>query len=662
MSKELHHSQLIHRLRVPSFKGKGFESCTNFTRPGASPDIDWNWQLENIKPINFFIGPNNSGKSRLLRLLLISDLGVVDSDTLSVWDIIDRLNDSDLNSHLDPNCLAHRYDKALATSIRQKIYQNRSTSASLMNVRPMFADVINEAYLERRRQNASSQLTNSFTESILNTFDSKIVKTLLDYNSKSFCKTYIPLLRGLRTLSTDDVYLQRTLQDYFNNKGFKPNNGANNGDVLNIFTGHTLYEDLKKALLGNHQQRKSVKDYENFLSEFFFDNEDIALVPRIIVDEQTNQENNVVHIKIGDRKERAIYDLGDGLQTIIMLTVQAFLTDEPTMFFIEEPEQNVHAGLQRSIIEAFRLRPQHMFFMTTHSNHFIDLAQEYDDVGLQQIHQRVKGDNETTVVESSEAKMVLLDSLGVRASSVLTANCSIWVEGVTDKLYLGVYLEKFLTNLENSSSEKDKARAEKLRHYKENLHYVFTEYQGSNITHWDFSDSADSTGSSTPAKRLNNKIFLLADGDISGKKERVEELTEKLGNNFYMLKWKEIENFIPFEVLVKTAETRWKTFKGRKGLKFNSQNIIKNNKSDFFEEPDKGIGLLLEPYVRNENDNSRTGIKKHFFKEDSGTIKDKLKFCHAAVNIMQDKEFAWELTPELNDLCEAIWTHIEESN
>ncbi len=660
MSDQFHYSQLINRLRIPEFTEKGFESCIHFTRPGTSPEIDWNWQLENIKPINFFIGPNNSGKSRLLRLLLTSDLGVMDSDRLSVWDIIDRLSDGDLNEHLDSDCIARRYDQRLASLVRQKFYEERTTLASLMNAKTMLSDCAGAAYAEIMHQSPLRDHIASFAASILNLFDSDIISALQNYRNTSFCKTYIPLLRGLRTLANRDVYLDRTLADYFNNKGFKPNNGGNKDDVLNIFTGHTLYEDLKKALLGDHQQRQSVKDYENFLSEFFFDNEDIALVPRIIVDKETNIENNVVHIKIGERPERAIYDLGDGLQTIIMLTVQAFLTEEPTMFFIEEPEQNVHAGLQRTIIEAFRLRPQHMYFMTTHSNHFVDLAQEYDDVGLQQVHQRVEGDKETTVVESSEAKMELLDSLGVRASSVLTANCSIWVEGVTDKLYLRTYLEKFLVELESSESPDDLERAEKLRHYKENLHYLFTEYQGSNITHWLFGEEDADLETSTPARKLNNKIFLLADGDIKDKADRVDILKRDLEDNFYLLDWKEIENYIPHNVLVKTAEVRWQKFQERKKFMFNAENLTK--KPGHFERSDKGVGEILEGFVHREGNRKKQKGDKNFFKAKSGTIKDKVKFCHAAVDVMNDEDVTWSLTPELRKLCDAIWAHIESSN
>ncbi len=38
----------------------------------------------------------------------------------------------------------------------------------------------------------------------------------------------------------------------------------------------------------------------------------------------------------------------------------------------------------------------------------------------------------------------LLASLGVKPSSVYLANCTIWVEGITDRLYITKYMEKYL--------------------------------------------------------------------------------------------------------------------------------------------------------------------------------------------------------------------------
>jgi hypothetical protein len=429
----------------------------------------------------------------------------------------------------------------------------------------------------------------------------------------------------LRQVSPEDLFKSRTIDDYF----------PPELKDAEIFTGHSMYEDLTTHLLGSHDKRKKVREFERYLSENFFFGNDISLVPMVTED--------VVYVKEGEDEDRPIYDLGDGIQSIIILMFKVFMAEKPTMFFIEEPEHFLHAGLQRTLIETFAKHKEHMFFMTTHSNHFLDLAQERDDISIQQVS-RINGESK---VQASLDYGELLNELGVRASSVLLANCSIWVEGVTDKLYLRAYLNKYIEELE------DEDKKSKLKSYHENLHFVFTEYQGSNITHWDFSDDVENNGSETPAKRLNRNILLIADADIEGKGERVESLREALGEAFYLLEYKEIENFIPFDILIDTAKARWETFKQRTDSNIDR---FENMKEELFKSNRYGIGEVLERYV-----DKADGLERKFYSDKSGTIKDKVKFCHTAISLMNESD-DWKLTPELTSLCETVWDFIESHN
>ena len=56
--------------------------------------------------------------------------------------------------------------------------------------------------------------------------------------------------------------------------------------------------------------------------------------------------------------------------------------NEEMLFFIEEPELNLHPGLQRKLIEAMLSDEfsNHQFFLTTHSNHLLDLTLDYSFV------------------------------------------------------------------------------------------------------------------------------------------------------------------------------------------------------------------------------------------------------------------------------------------
>ena len=620
MSDNKDYSQYINRLRIPDFKSEGFLNEENEV-----------WDLHYLKPINFFIGANNSGKSRLIRHLFINELADIDSDKLPIKVAIDQCTetskpfecpDNQFTPKIMPNIRSELLNKSGEITISN--FENYITSIA-SNVVHKIHQTLNENSLDKFVRFCQDQIKSSDDYNFLRTFENTTLN-----------KIYIPLLRGLRTLSKDDSFKGRTISDYFNGS----HTFATESEE--IFTGHSLYEDLKNSLLGSYEERGKIREFELYLSKHFFNNQALSLVPRV--------NDNVVHFKEGDKAERPIYDLGDGLQAIIILTFKVFMANKPTMFFIEEPEQHLHASMQRALVEAFSSHPEHMYFITTHSNHFIDLAQEKDDVGLQRVFQKIEKGNEITVIDNASRKTEILSDMGVRASSVLLANCSIWVEGITDKLYIRTYMAKFMDELEKKGTELELERVKKLRNYKENLHYIFTEYQGSNITHWNFDDEVSSE-KATHAKSMTKNILLIADADIEGKGDRVETLSNALSTNFHLLEYKEIENYLPQSVMIKTAKLRWETFNNKETSKFIANNIAQNAYSN-----GNGIGSYLESFV------SDAPKERKFFEAQSGTIKDKVKFCSTAVSVMEDKSTTWKLTTELKELCEKIWCHIENSN
>ena len=586
---------------------------------------DDSWLLKDTRQITFFIGPNNSGKSRELRKLFNENVNKWTLEYLGfeIKEIIEKLaSDFQQGSW-----------RGELVRMRSLNYDQMLNQISSICNKPLGIDKLaEEIYSIANRPNYTSARENERFIEILNSmltrdFSEELLEKVSRYSvTNKWSKIYIPTLRGLRHVAEEDIFEIRTKSDYFPN--------LKKGEC-EVFTGHSLYKDLTQHLLGSYGKRQKVREYEKYLSENFFFGRDISLVPMV--------DKDVVHVKEGEDEDRPIYDLGDGIQSIILLTYKVFMAEESTMFFIEEPEHFLHAGLQRTLIETFAKHKEHMFFMTTHSNHFLDLAQERDDISIQQVS-RINGESK---VQASLDYGELLNDLGVRASSVLLANCSIWVEGVTDKLYLRAYLNKYIEELE------DEDKKSKLKSYHENLHFVFTEYQGSNITHWDFSDDVENKGSETPAKRLNRNILLIADADIEGKGERVESLREALGEAFYLLEYKEIENFIPFDILIETAKARWETFKQRTDSNIDR---FENMKEELFKSNRYGIGEVLERYV-----DKADGLERKFYADKSGTIKDKVKFCHTAILLMNESD-DWKLTPELTSLCETVWDFIESHN
>ena len=352
---------------------------------------------------------------------------------------------------------------------------------------------------------------------------------------------YIPTLRGLRTFGKlmgstagapqekEDIFSQRSRTDYFP-KGLKTSDGGlpnYRKEKPSIFSGLTLYADVKRLLLGNKAQRQAIRNFESFLSRNFFDSQDVTIIPK--------EGDDVLSVKIGKFAEKPIQLLGDGIQALIILTFPLFSNLEGRLFFIEEPEIYLHPGMQRVFLDVLSKEfPQHQFFLTTHSNHFLELTNDYSEVSVFSMRRKagqVEGDEVEPVFEIqnvSNDSFHPLEILGVRNASVFLSNCAIWVEGITDRKYLRHYLELYQKSRQN--------REEKFRWMRLDFEYSIIEYSGSNITHWSFLDSPENQDT-IDFKRISNNVFLIADKDdpVGKKKERSQSLRYALGDNFFPL-------------------------------------------------------------------------------------------------------------------------------
>lgn len=590
--------------------------------------------LDNISKINIFIGANNSGKSRFMRKIFIEH----DSPRiLSIIDIhyINGIIEGIIKKASNHNG-ADRMLYYMQTPLQQVKKLNKNNTFSHLVLLSKFLNIMKEQFGLLHNIRPIEKQTFAFLEEKRKVVDSFLEK--IDYMSKNSIRMYIPILRGLRPLqlinpsfhnntpfftTRDDNYSQRCVKDYF----------ASQPKYESIFTGLSLFEDVQKLLLGDTAQRRKIREFEIFLSETFFDNEDVNIVPRL--------NEDVLHIKIGSI-EKPIYELGDGIQSIIILTYPLFFNlDKYAVFYYEEPELHLHPGLQRIFIDTLRRKEfdKFQYFLTTHSNHFLDLTLDYSDDISVYTFKKKQGNEKNSYFEIqnvTSADSNVLDLLGVRNSSVFLSNCTIWVEGITDRLYLRKYLSLY---------QKDN------RQFKEDLHYSFVEYGGNNINHWSFLDSENEKYSNIDVERLCGKLFLVTDRDKTGKAdennnpekdaklERHEKLAAKLKERYYCLKAKEIENILSPEVIKKTI------------LSYKN----KASKADFskFDGTDYSaqyLGKFIDDNVGNLNGK---------FASPSGTITDKVNFCKKAIEQIETFD---DLSEEAKELTKKIYEFIAKNN
>ncbi|MCL6248726.1 AAA family ATPase [Acinetobacter sp. ANC 4945] len=613
----------------------------NLENYSSDNDVEFEEVIE-IKRLNFFIGKNNAGKSRFIRNLfsstypsgiykykkLLKNINILKNKLPQINEI---LGYSTTNSEI--KSLYKDLIKMLSeTRVDPLIYINSAIKGQLENNLHIYQYLENYSLFE---------LTDDDVQNISGFFEIKF---------------YIPILRGMRPVTEQQniqPYIERAQKDYFSDK--------NKFDSKNIITGETLYHELQIHLFGKPVHRELIKSYEEKLSQYFFDNEPITLIPYIGKDDN-GHDNDVVHIKIGEDDQFPIHKLGDGLQQAIILTYEAFIKKDRThAFFIEEPELHMHAGMVRQLMNFYLNETPHYYFFTTHSNHLLDMADESDQVMIQKFVKQPKenkSDEFDFKIHRCDRDRDLLASLGVRPSSVYLANCTIWVEGITDRLYITKYMEKYLAELESADVELYK----KYRRFMPNYHYTFVEYAGSNLVHWSFSDDyADQLeDKGLSAKAVASEMLLIADGDIQSKADRVQVLKSELKKgNYLILECKETENTLPKDSIIRVATQRFKRMKSKTKDSYDislTNNITSEN---YFDHKEYGIGKLLD--IKLKKPSSKTTQSLFADGQGVGTIKYKLDFCREIIKDF-DENPDWELTPKAKDLCIRIFKLIEKCN
>lgn len=489
---------------------------------------------------------------------------------------------------------------------------------------------------------------------------------------------YIPILRNMQRLwhpnkldgiegpyvenADPRIFETSTIKNYRNElsssrKKTRDGNGQESSSYfMKVSNGQQLYHEIIESRNGDRKKRHNFELFEDFLSKQFFSGKKVDIIARIgnLADPDSVQHailKQSVHVNI-DGEEHQIHNLGDGIQALIMLIFPIFMAEDESTIYIEEPELNLHPGMQRIFLDVITnngdIKKKNLkFFITTHSNHFLDLTlTENAPVSIfsfRKIEEKGKASNEAPRfviqhVESGDNSM--LRELGVQNSSVFIGNCSIWVEGITDRKYIRLFLDAY-----------GKAFPDK-QHYLEDIHYVFFEYAGSNLMHYSFEDDDVPDAKTIKALRLSNRIMVIADkDDKKGKKHSFFE--EMQGGDFkykQLSEAREIENLLTQQSVSKAIPIMFPKLK------------------DLKPQPDLSV-VKPEDFKRKSIFTSIVkSVGKDLFQQHYPTAKKfitlpsapKGKLCDY---ICSNKKFKWDdMTPEAQELTKEIYQFIEESN
>ena len=583
--------------------------------------------MHNLNKINIFIGENNSGKSRLMREIIKSDLPkILSNGNISIEK--SNLYRNRLKTYID-QMNRYGYD-----CFKVGKFINKGDVEYFCDLQELI-DVI------KKTQNLSSNVKScvSTIQSILDNMLkdlSRVSPMISQISIKKTSPIYIPVLRGIENynlyfdINDDDTILnsismnqaqREAIEDYKRNASHIYKNKIQKAYQIDgnmIFTAENLYEDVTNKLLGPAEGRNFIKEFQEFISYNFYPKKEFVLIPQ--------KDKGYLNVKIG-AQEKPLHELGDGIKQLITILYVLFENRNNTKnFFIEEPELNLHPGFQRKLIEILQLDlfKNHQFFITTHSNHLIDSCFDFDNISLFKFTNIDESNSKFKVEYTSPNDISLLQSLGVNNSSVFMANCTIWVEGISDKIYIKKYLEKYF--------EKNKDFS-----FKEDVNYTFIEYGGNNITHWDFQPTDDIA--TINACGIANRSFIICDNDndSESKKSRKQKLRKYFKSNYYELTVREIENTISKTVLERVL------FADKK-VKYKKEFEQKE-----YTKKDVYMGKFIDDHY---------SLKRKYASE-SGTIVNKVEFSKKSVKEILTYD---DLTVQAKNLCKEIVRFIKESN
>ena len=452
---------------------KGFKNETNYL-------------IENIGKVNVFIGKNNSGKSSILDI---------------IHGLYDSMNKSNRNDYkLDFS------DIVFSAKITEDIFMD-------FDKKDIGELTSQEFKFNLKKVRLSEKYQPIYIADMNSAFNTSVVK-VIEENISSGIQKY----STFRSNSNINIRLESTSA---------PQDISGNGSGVSYLLGKYaiqsgMDDQLVKTTLLSALNSITMPDYEY---------EEICL----------KISENMYEISLREKNHDLVplKDCGQGLQTILFILVctiflprQKDYEDKIVILIFEELENNLHPFLQRKIfsyIEKIAKSNKMIFFLSSQSNVAIDVFAKSDISSIYHVykeHQIPKISSVKTFID----KINILNDLDFKASDLLQANCIIWVEGPSDRIYINKWMSLIESNLQ------------------EDVHYQFLYYNGRLLAHYSANTSDELTDLINIFK-VNTNAYIVMDSDKKSEHDKINntkmKVLEQIGqNNCFITAGKEVENYL----------------------------------------------------------------------------------------------------------------------
>ncbi|MFR9704898.1 ATP-dependent nuclease [Aeromonas sanarellii] len=303
---------------------------------------------------------------------------------------------------------------------------------------------------------------------------------------------------------------------------------GNKGSEANDFSGEGIIERI--ARIQNPQlSEQKLKQKFHSINLFIQD-----VLENTTAEIEVPYERNMILVHM-DGKTLPLESLGTGVHEVVILAAAATLLDN-SVLCVEEPELHLHPLLQRKLIKYLFDNTDNQYFFTTHSAHLLD-AVESEIFHVTQ----TEGVSYVDAISSTKQRSNICNDLGYKASDILQANCVIWVEGPSDRIYLNYWIQAYTCELV------------------EGVHYSIMFYGGrlfSHLTDLDQESANEAANDLISIRKLNRNAVIMFDSDKDKPRAQINSTKRRLKNEFnsgpgfaWITSGREVENYLDFNKL-----------------------------------------------------------------------------------------------------------------